>query len=88
MKIPQDKVLHFVFGLVIAQVVALLHIRLGIEHYGLAYLNGLAVGVVCGVAKEVLDSKEVNNRFDKDDLLATSFGAFFGMAVLLIGYGF
>lgn len=85
-KIPQDKLLHFIFGLIIAQLVAMVYIHFVQDHRYIAYINGFCVGAMCGFIKEFIDKQDVNNRFDPEDWLATIIGSIFGITILLIGY--
>lgn len=85
-KIPQGKLLHFIFGLMIAQVVAMFYVHCFDDHQIVGYINGFFVGSFCGFLKETIDKKTPGNKFDAEDWIATTLGSAIGIAILLIGY--
>lgn len=68
LKIPQDKLLHFIVGLFVYMAFHFIH-----------PVVGLIAGLVIGVGKEVYDDFHKNKHTpDLDDALATLFGACIG----------
>lgn len=72
MKIPYDKKLHFLCGLLISLLIGL---------YNPTY--GLLVGMTAGVAKEVYDYFDYG-LFDKYDMFYTWAGAVIGTCLCMI----
>lgn len=71
----QDKKYHFAAGAVIqAGTYALVYKKTKSKKK--AFLYSVSSAILVGTLKELADSRQMGNRFDTRDLLATSYGAF------------
>lgn len=70
-QIPYDKKLHFAGGVLVAESASILN-----EHTLKAndFAVRLSASIIAGIGKEIIDSKQVGNRFDKVDAIATICG--------------
>lgn len=78
--IKADKLLHFIVGLLVAEVVSG-----ALSHFARLYalIVGLVVSVIAGYLKELWDSKHGGVSSDKD-FLATIIGGAVGTLLMLI----
>jgi uncharacterized protein YfiM (DUF2279 family) len=69
----QDKQLHFAGGVLVgAGTYTLIYAKTKNKKKALIY--SIASSILVGTLKELSDSREKGNRFDKRDLLATTYG--------------
>ena len=73
-QIQDDKKKHFIAGSTISGLTYVLaKKKLGDPNKAL--LCSIGAGILAGVAKETLDSRQPGNKFDGEDLLATALGS-------------
>ena len=72
-QIKTDKKLHFVAG-TIAGSAGYTYAWQKTKNKKTAFLVGIGTSILAGTIKEIADSTEKNNRFDKNDLAATVLG--------------
>lgn len=79
-EVGMDKITHFFAGATIALSVTLILCFIGSVSKVIPYsIIGTNVAVLCGLVKELCDSE-----FNKEDFLATMFGAIISIAISLI----
>lgn len=81
-RIASDKLLHFIVGLLICQIVSKVLGLTSIDHY-LVVLIGFFAACAAAVYKEILDDNEEYNDFDNKDLAVSICGAFVGALLML-----
>ena len=72
-QIKTDKKLHFVAG-TIAGSAGYTYAWQKTKNKKTAFLVGIGTSILAGTIKEIADSTEKNNRFDKNDLASTVLG--------------
>ena len=79
--VEQDKAIHYLSGAVITSTVHdLVFEKTKSKHKAVLY--SLTTGIVAGALKEIIDSRQKDNRFDHRDLLATTYGSMSIAAVI------
>lgn len=73
-QIQEDKKKHFIAGSTISGLTYMLT-KKKLKDPNKALLCSIGAGILAGVAKETLDSRQPGNVFDAKDLLATSLGS-------------
>tara|TARA_R100000458_G_C8051746_1_gene98589 strand:- start:200 stop:529 length:330 start_codon:yes stop_codon:yes gene_type:complete len=71
--IERDKQLHFAAG-VISSSAGYTYVYSKTKNKKKALIAGIGTALLVGTLKEIIDSTEKNNRFDKNDLGATVLG--------------
>ena len=83
-QIPKDKQLHFAAGM-IASSTGYGYVWNKTKDKKKALIAGIGTAILAGTAKEILDSRQVNNKFDIKDLTATTLGGItIGVTINLI----
>ena len=72
-QIQKDKQLHFAAG-TIASATGYTFMYEKTKNKKKAFLFGVATAIAAGTLKEIRDSRQINNRFDVEDLAATTLG--------------
>ena len=72
-QIPKDKQLHFAAGM-IASSTGYGYVWNKTKDKKKALIAGIGTAILAGTAKEILDSRQANNKFDIKDLTATTLG--------------
>lgn len=81
-KIKADKLLHFICGMIIAQLTAGLPLAFHCLHWAWCYLIAAAVAAIAGALKELWDGHGHGKACLKD-FIATLIGAAVGLLTLL-----
>ena len=83
-QIPKDKQLHFAAGM-IASSTGYGYVWNKTKDKKKALIAGIGTAILAGTAKEILDSRQSDNRFDVKDLAATTLGGItIGVTINLI----
>lgn len=69
----EDKQIHFAAGAITSTLVYD-YVYRKTESTKKAVIYSIASSIIVGTIKEIVDSREVGNRFDSRDLLATTYG--------------
>ena len=72
-QIQKDKQLHFAAGM-IASSTGYGYVWNKTKNKKKALIAGIGTAILAGTAKEILDSRQANNKFDVNDLTATTLG--------------
>ena len=81
--VAKDKLLHFICGLLITQIVIAVVSAIFNPSYGVAII-GLIVGVVAGIIKEIYDNYHEGHSVQFSDFIATSVGALSGFVLMVV----
>ena len=83
-QIAKDKQLHFAAGM-IASSTGYGYVWNRTKDKKKALIAGIGTAILAGTAKEILDSRQINNKFDVNDLAATTLGGItIGVTINLI----
>ena len=81
--VSKDKLLHFIFSLLITQIVIAVVSAIFNPSYGVAII-GLIVGVVAGIIKEIYDNNHERHSIQFNDFIANFIGALSGFVLMVI----
>lgn len=81
--VSKDKLLHFIFSLLITQIVIAVVSAIFNPSYGVAII-GLIVGVVAGIIKEIYDNNHERHSIQFNDFIANFIGALSGFILMVI----
>ena len=82
-EISKDKLLHFIFGLLITQIVIVVVSTIFNPSYGVAII-GLIVGVVAGIIKEIYYNNHEGHSIQFSDFIASFIGALSGFILMIV----
>ena len=82
-EVSKDKLLHFIFGLLITQIVIVVVSTIFNPSYGVAII-GLIVGIVAGIIKEIYDNNHEGHSIQFSDFIANFIGALSGFVLMVI----
>ena len=82
-EVSKDKLLHFIFGLLITQIVIVVVSTIFNPSYGVAII-GLIVGIVAGIIKEIYDNNHERHSIQFNDFIANFIGALSGFVLMVI----
>ena len=81
--VSKDKLLHFIFGLIITEIVIAVVSTIFNPSYGVAII-GLIVGVVAGIIKEIYNNSNERHSIQFNDFIANFIGALSGFVLMVI----
>ena len=81
--VSKDKLLHFIFGFLITQIVIAVVSTIFNPSYGVAII-GLIVGVVAGIIKEIYYNNHERHSIQFNDFIANFIGALSGFVLMVI----
>ena len=81
--VSNDKLLHFIFGLIITEIVIAVVSTIFNPSYGVAII-GLIVGVVAGIIKEIYYNNHERHSIQFNDFIANFIGALSGFVLMVI----
>ena len=81
--VSKDKLLHFIFGLIITEIVIAVVSTIFNPSYGVAII-GLIVGVVAGIIKEIYYNNHERHSIQFNDFIANFIGALSGFVLMVI----
>ena len=81
--VSKDKLLHFICGLLVTQIVIAVVSAIFNPSYGVAII-GLIVGVVAGIIKEIYDNNHERHSIQFNDFIANFIGALSGFVLMVI----
>ena len=82
-EVSKDKLLHFIFGLIITEIVIAVVSTIFNPSYGVAII-GLIVGIVAGIIKEIYDNNHERHSIQFNDFIANFIGALSGFVLMVI----
>ena len=82
-EVSKDKLLHFICGLIITQIVIVVVSAIFNPSYGVAII-GLIVGIVAGIIKEIYDNNHERHSIQFNDFIANFIGALSGFVLMVI----
>ena len=82
-EVSKDKLLHFICGLIITEIVIAVVSTIFNPSYGVAII-GLIVGVVAGIIKEIYDNNHERHSIQFNDFIANFIGALSGFVLMVI----
>ena len=80
--VSNDKLLHFIFGLIITEIVIAVVSTIFNPSYGVAII-GLIVGVVAGIIKEIYYNNHERHSIQFNDFIANFIGALSGFVLMV-----
>ena len=81
--VSKDKLLHFIFSLLITQIVIAVVSAIFNPSYGVAII-GLIVGVVAGIIKEIYYNNHERHSIQFNDFIANFIGALSGFVLMIV----
>ena len=81
--VSKDKLLHFIFGLLVTEIVIVVVSTIFNPSYGVAII-GLIVGVVAGIIKEIYYNNHERHSIQFNDFIASFIGALFGFVLMIV----
>ena len=81
--VSNDKLLHFIFGLIITEIVIAVVSTIFNPSYGVAII-GLIVGIVAGIIKEIYYNNHEGHSIQFSDFIANFIGALSGFVLMII----
>ena len=81
-RVSKDKLLHFIFGLIITEIVIAVVSTIFNPSYGVAII-GLIVGVVAGIIKEIYYNNHERHSIQFNDFIANFIGALSGFVLMV-----
>ena len=81
--VTKDKLLHFICGLLVTQIVIAVVSAIFNPSYGVAII-GLIVGVVAGIIKEIYYNNHERHSIQFNDFIANFIGALSGFVLMVI----
>lgn len=81
--VGKDKLLHFMAGLLIAQIIYAIWCLLINKSYA-GIIIGFIIAIAAGILKEEYDKKHKGHSFEVWDIIAVFLGAILGSAILFI----
>ena len=82
-EVSKDKLLHFICGLIITQIVIVVVSAIFNPSYGVAII-GLIVGIVAGIIKEIYYNNHEGHSIQFSDFIANFIGALSGFVLMVI----
>ena len=82
-EVSKDKLLHFIFGLLVTEIVIVVVSTIFNPSYGVAII-GLIVGVVAGIIKEIYYNNHERHSIQFNDFIANFIGALSGFVLMVI----
>ena len=82
-RVSKDKLLHFICGLLITQIVIAVVSTIFNPSYGVAII-GLIVGIVAGIIKEIYYNNHERHSIQFNDFIANFIGALSGFVLMVI----
>ena len=82
-EVSKDKLLHFIFSLLITQIVIVVVSTIFNPSYGVAII-GLIVGVVAGIIKEIYYNNHKGHSIQFSNVIANFIGALSGFILMVI----
>ena len=81
--VSKDKLLNFICGLLVTQIVIVVVSAIFNPSYGVAII-GLIVGIVAGIIKEIYDNNHERHSIQFNDFIANFIGALSGFVLMVI----
>lgn len=81
--VTKNKLLHFIFGFLITQIVIVVVSAIFNPSYGVAII-GLIIGVVAGIIKEIYNNNHEGHSIQFSDFIASFIGALSGFVLMVI----
>ena len=82
-EVSKDKLLHFICGLLITEIIIVVVSTIFNPSYGVAII-GLIVGVVAGIIKEIYYNNHKRHSIQFNDFIASFIGALSGFVLMVI----